>query len=361
MLESLLAVEIFKNSYLYLLVWFTGGLLVGWFWTYLSIRLARYYNVKDMPGRRSSHDIPTPRLGGIGIAVPMIMYYLFLGIFLLPLFTDPGDILRSYVYALISGGLIMFLTGLWDDFKGLSPLAKLLAQSICAIIPLVSITGDFLVTIPGFDSPFISYFVAFAWILFVINAFNFMDGMNGMLGVFTIVVSLFAALFIRGADIGIIQTGLWLIAGTTAGFLVFNLSPAVTFMGDCGSQFIGYFVALTLLAIHGSSPSEYPAAAFLILLLPFIYDVVYTLLRRLLHGENILKAHRSHLYQRLLIAGWSHRKTLRLNFIIFLLCGMLAWIFTNTEKKTMQIMIAALSLLLMLGYTVFVIKTEKQR
>jgi UDP-N-acetylmuramyl pentapeptide phosphotransferase/UDP-N-acetylglucosamine-1-phosphate transferase len=117
------------------------------------------------------------------------------------------------------------------------------------------------------------------------------------------------------------------------GLLAFNwpgTSPErKTFMGDGGSQFVGFVIAMLVLRLDESATYAFPSIAALIVLSPFIYDVCFTLLRRLSRGENIFVAHRSHLYQRLLIAGWSHGKTLLLNSILWITCVYLAYLYAR--------------------------------
>ncbi|HQH13329.1 MAG TPA: hypothetical protein PLS31_12965, partial [Candidatus Sumerlaeota bacterium] len=147
--------------------------------------------------------------------------------------------------------------------------------------------------------------------------------------------------------------------GALIGFLIFNLTPARTFMGDCGSQFLGYVIAVVPLFLHNDNPVKFPFGASAILLLPFIYDVLFTLIWRLLRGENIMQAHRSHLYQRLLIAGWTHPAVLRLVFITYVLCGFFAFAFARSQQFSQRLLLSLAALAIMILYTFFVVRQEK--
>jgi len=234
---------------------------------------------------------------------------------------------------------------------------------MCAIVPVAF--GMRIVSIARFAgltfSPFTGGLLAFCWILLIINAYNFMDGMDGMAGSFAAVVGLFVSVLIGKGISDIIPVSLIFLVGVCIGFLIFNLTPAKTFMGDCGSQFLGYTLAVIPLYLHTHDPVCYPFGAFVILLMPFLYDVLYTLARRVLRRENIFKAHRTHLYQRLLIAGWSHPAVLRVVFITYILCGILALGFANTKILRLRILFTSLALVVMFLYTVFVWSGEKIR
>ncbi|HPB32480.1 MAG TPA: glycosyltransferase family 4 protein [Candidatus Sumerlaeota bacterium] len=336
-----------------------AGLIAGWALTLLSIRLALRLDVRDRPGHRSSHSVPTPRLGGLGIALPMQLLYIVLFVFWSPRLSLAAQTCLS---AAVMGGFLSFFLGLADDLKGMGAVMKLAGQAFCALTAVLAglrihslgMGGGFALT------PLLGGAAAFCWIMLLMNALNFMDGMNGKLGTFAAVVALGLGFMGRG----IIPPGMVMIfpalTGVCLGFLVFNLTPAQTFMGDSGSQYLGYLAGIMTLYLHNEAPASQPFWGFVILLLPFLFDVIFTLVRRILHGENILRAHRSHLYQRLLIAGWSHPQVLRLTFATYAICCGLAAGFQRIGSTSVKAALGVCAMGVMAGYAWFVRRVEKR-
>ena len=166
---------------------------------------------------------------------------------------------------------------------------------------------------PSVDLPFVGSVhwgwlgvpLAFFWVVGLTNAYNFMDGIDGLAGSQAVIAGVgWAGLgWLRGEPL-VSLLGL-LVAGSSLGFLLHNWPPARIFMGDVGSAFLGFtFAALSVLA---AQQNPRLAVAGILLLWPFIFDTIGTFLRRLRRRENVFAAHRSHLYQRLVIAGYSHR------------------------------------------------------
>lgn len=152
------------------------------------------------------------------------------------------------------------------------------------------------------DLGFAAWPLTLLWIVGLTNAYNFMDGIDGIAGIQAVVAGI--AWAIIGADGGGTTTVAALLAATSLGFLVHNWPPARIFMGDVGSAFLGFmFASIPLMA--PLPRGDAPLAAFLVVW-PFVFDTLFTFLRRLRAGEPVFRAHRSHLYQRLVIAGWSH-------------------------------------------------------
>ena len=333
-------------------VLFISGIFYGWLFTYCSILVARRYRVCDHPTPRSSHKIPTPRIGGIGIAAPLFLFYIF-SYWNRKASVHPSNLVL--IDSILIGGGGCFLFGLLDDLRGMKPGKKFFFQFVFALFPVVF--GYRIHSLARFAGlvlpPFPGQVAALCWILLMINAFNFMDGMNGMAAGFAATAALFMSLLLKTGSLN-----LALLAGVCIGFLIYNLTPAETFMGDCGSQLLGFVLAVIPLSLHSSNPVKYPFGSFVILLLPFLYDLLYTLVRRITRGENIFQAHRTHLYQRLLVCGWSHPKVLRLAFITFLLCGLLSVGFAGTSQTGLRILYALAALGIMVIYTGIVWRVE---
>lgn len=232
----------------------------------------------DHPNTRSSHIIPTPSGGGIAVVTSCII---------LNTFFSQGNYRLIFIFC-----LPLALTGLIDDFNQLPAKLRYLMQVITAVLILFISPIDF--------SNF-TYFLSIVLVTAIINFFNFMDGLDGLI-----------------ASCGcLIMASLssWSLSGALFGFLLWNWSPAKVFMGDVGSTFIGAVFA----AFIFQSNNSVDAISMLLISFPIMGDSVSCLIRRLLNHENIFKAHKKHLFQRLSQAGWSHSKVSLLYMLATLL------------------------------------------
>lgn len=273
--------------------------------TYLCVAGFRRWaaeRVLDIPNARSSHTRPTPRGGGVGIVIGVLIGAW--GLFLSRILSMP---LRE-VAALNLSGSIVALVGWLDDIHRLPYRIRLVVQAISAAIIIIAIDYYHTITVPFVgDIHLYSIGIPFTllWIMGLTNAYNFMDGIDGIAGGQAVVAGLGWTLigFIGGQSfIGLI--GL-LLAASSLGFLFHNWPPARIFMGDVGSAFIGFILAV--LPIIGGQRDPRFMIAGILLVWPFVFDTSFTLARRMIRKENIFEAHRSHIYQRLVIAGYSHR------------------------------------------------------
>lgn len=261
----------------------------------LLLRTPFLANVLDQPGARSLHVIPTPRFGGIAIMVAVLASWSFSGISNWLVFT---------CVAVLAG--LSFL----DDVKGLNVGWRFLGHTIAAtaFLLLVPLPLHILFMVPAI--------LAMVW---MINLYNFMDGSDGLAGgmAFFGFGAYAIAAWLAGDDLLMLQSVV--VAAATLAFLWFNFHPAKTFMGDVGSVPLGFLVgALGLLGWqHGDWPLWFPILVFS----PFVVDATVTLLKRLLNGERVLQAHRSHYYQRLVQMGWGHRKTALWEYGLMMMVG----------------------------------------
>ncbi|MGC8740103.1 MAG: glycosyltransferase family 4 protein [Candidatus Sumerlaeaceae bacterium] len=300
--------------------------------TRASVVLARRYGVLAYPNRRASHSVPTPRLGGLGIVGAFYAHMLLLdaqGYF------SPAP----WKTTLLVGGAWAFVGGLLDDLLHLDFRWKFLFQFAAAAAAVAvgfSVLPEPLDALLARTAPFWREFAAalftIFFIVFFMNVFNFMDGMDGQAAIFgalaAVAFVLPAASFALPNTLGEI-TAAGTLAGALFGFFQFFNRPGAlpkrkTFMGDCGSQFVGFALAVLALRREQTTFDVFDFWCAVIALSPFIWDVCYTLVRRLLRGENIFEAHRTHLYQRLLVAGWTHGEVLAFNFALWGLCFILA-------------------------------------
>ena len=278
------------------------GLLVSIAVVALTRNWARRRRVIDHPNDRSLHDQPTPRGGGVGIVIPTVV------VLATAPWWMPDAATPALWLAVLS--LCVAVVGLVDDIRSLSAVVRLVFQLLVAAVFVHVVTGPMALELPGAGRLDLGALAIPATVLFIVwltNAYNFMDGIDGIAGLQAV-----------AAGVGWVGAGHYLgdsllvgagavVAGASLGFLLFNWSPASIFMGDVGAPFLGFvFAGLTA---YASTRSALAASAGLLFVWPFLFDSVVTLIRRAARGENLLRAHRSHLYQRLVLAGASHKST----------------------------------------------------
>lgn len=283
---------------------------------YFIRRWVLHHAILDHPNERSSHAVPTPRGGGLAIVV-------------LVLATALGSVIEAgsqqgLIYA--AGGVIIAWLGWRDDRHSLSPRLRFLVQGSVAAVSIYGLGYFKVVTIPMFGElhlGLLGILITFLWIVGLTNAYNFMDGIDGMAGG----VALSAGLGWMWLASNIHNVfAFWValaIASSSLGFLAHNWSPARIFMGDVGSTFLGYsFAVLPLIAsTHGGDALLLGT----LLMWTIIMDAGVTFLGRLLRRENVLAAHRSHLYQQFVIAGYRHETISLLYILLTCLAGLLSY------------------------------------
>jgi len=278
---------------------------------WVSIRIAERAGVMDVPNERSSHSLPVPRMGGVpmvaaaALALGGWMFFVAGGA------TAQRGLPYTFLFA-----LAMFLLGFYDDLRDLSPLFRFLVQFVSALLLLLFLA-------PLLPDVFLWEWVlprwawvvpgAF-WVVWMLNLYNFMDGIDGLAGGEAAVASSF--FFLVFAYYG--QSG-WavanlVVAAASMGFLVHNWPPARVFMGDAGSAFLGAFFGMQSVVAALATP-----VPFLVFALPFanfILDTTFTLFRRMLGGEKWFQAHRSHVYQRMTDLGMTHGKVTSIELLV---------------------------------------------
>ncbi len=281
---------------------------------YLS-RADAWFSVAAQPNERSLHTRPTPHNGGLAL-----LFGLGAGGLLSSVSHNGADFISYLLAALIPVTLI----SCWDDYRPLPALYRLLTHLGAALLlishPLFLLDSVqlpmFTLTLPIFLAVPLSVLL----IVWMVNLYNFMDGMDGFAGGMTVFgFGTFALLgwwhndplfFLLNA----------LVAASSAGFLTANFPPAKIFMGDVGASTLGLLAAaFSLWADHANIAALWMS---LLLFSPFIVDATVTLLRRLLRGEKIWQAHRSHYYQRLVQHGWGHRKTVLWEYALMAACSL---------------------------------------
>ncbi len=269
--------------------------------TFAVIHWAARLGVVDRPNARSSHSRPTPRGGGVAIvAVGLAAAAVLLAL---------GGVPPAGGGWVLLGAIVVAGVSAVDDVSSMSPRLRLaihLSAAGLAVFATDPARAIDLGSLGVYDFGPAGWALAILWIVGMTNAFNFMDGIDGIAG-----ITALAALAVLSAGFSatgnpVLSLVAAAIAAAAAGFLMWTWHPARIFMGDVGSAFLGYTIAaMPLLARPPGRGWLLPLTACV--MWPFIFDTAYTLMRRLAKRENILEAHRSHLYQRLVIAGWSHQ------------------------------------------------------
>jgi UDP-N-acetylmuramyl pentapeptide phosphotransferase/UDP-N-acetylglucosamine-1-phosphate transferase len=258
----------------------------------------RRRGVVDHPNERSSHNVPTPRGGGIALIGTVLLAWVLL---VVAGFVPPGAAAIALAAALLA--IICWI----DDLRGLSPVLRLLAQGAAVAIGVLVLTKAHW-SLEGWTAPLAYCAIGLFWVWWI-NLFNFMDGIDGIAGGEAAAIAAGLLLFVAVG--GHADPALALLAaaifGAAIGFLVWNWSPARIFLGDVGSAPLGYLVGFLLLDTALDGHWKFA----LIVPLYFVADATITLLRRLLRGERVWQAHREHFYQLAVRRGFGHADVVR--------------------------------------------------
>jgi len=311
--------------------------------------IARRRNLLDVPNERSSHTVPTPRSGGLGIVAGFVVLLLSS---------------ESESRLFVMGGMALVMAagvGLRDDRRPLGPGAKgagLILVSLFAYMAArvviardVPFAGDVALGFLGMVlTPF--WFAGYA------NAFNFMDGLDG----FATLTAIVSASVFAIAGLATTDATLTLFASATLGgslgFLPWNFPKARIFMGDAGSLPLG--MALALCAVMANATGALPFPASILLLGPFLFDVTFTLARRWRRRERLGEAHKEHLYQRLSRVWDSHAKVSLLYAGFSVATGVLALQYASMSDLG-KLLSLAVPLAAMLGFAAFVLRAEREK
>lgn len=270
--------------------WFLVAVfVVSWVLTLVLRRYALAKSLMDIPNERSSHSIPTPRGGGVAIVVSFLLA--------LPLLASLDLISLPALVGLLGSGLLVAVIGFADDHGHIAARWRLLGHFIAAAWALYWMNGLAPIEVFGYavNLGWFGNILALLYLVWMLNLYNFMDGIDGLASAEAISVCLGMCLvywFSGNTEL------IWLplvLAATVAGFLWWNIPPARIFMGDAGSGFLGLVLGVIVLYCAWTKPTL--LWSWLILLGVFIVDATFTLVRRLFRGAKIYQAHRSHAYQ----------------------------------------------------------------
>ncbi len=292
---------------IYILLFFLSFIL-----TYLIKEYSIKKSLLDIPNERSSHSVATPHGGGIAIAITWFsgISYLY--------FTDHID---TSLYLALMVGLIISIVSYIDDIYQLSAKTRLLFQALVAFGGLYFLGGLNTIDLGIFsiNNHILTNIVAFFIIVWFINLYNFLDGIDGYAGSEAIFLG-FAGFLLFGGEHFIV------LVASVGGFLLWNWHRAKIFMGDVGSTLLGYNIAIFILYYQNEGTS---LLVWFILFGVFFFDATLTLFRRFKHREKLSQAHKKHAYQRLTQAGWSHERVVVFSILVNILLFLIVYLFTN--------------------------------
>ena len=325
--------------------------IVSFAFTFATTPLVRRFAFKigaiDIPkDNRRMHKKPTPRIGGLAIIFGFTVATLC--------FAQPS----RQLYGTLAGAAIIAVMGVIDDCKNLPAKLKFVIQIIAALV--VVFAGDIKIDVftnPNFlsDNPYwvlpewLSVTLTVIWIVFITNAVKFIDGLDGLAaGVSAIMSISLVFISIRVGEYSIAILGIALM-GSCFGFLPFNFNPAKIFMGDTGSEFLGFMLAtLSIQGVFKSYAVISFAVPLLILGLP-LFDALFAMIRRILRGQSPMTADRGHLHHRLVDMGFSQKQTVFILYAISGVLGITAVLLAESGVLRALLLVICVLILLLIG------------
>lgn len=315
---------------------FLLGLVTAFVVTPFSMRIAKKYGAIDVPNDRRVNKKPMPRLGGIAVIAGFFVSTIYLLISMsiegkLVLFEE--DMLWLKLVGFFVGIIILGITCFIDDTKGIHSLTKLIVQIVAALI--VVACG---IRIENFEIPFLngqaelnivlSYIITVCWIVGVTNAINLIDGLDGLSSGISLIscISLLIIFTLNGSPLIAIVL-ITALGGAISGFLPYNFNPAKTFIGDTGSNFLGFSLAvISILGVAKTYTALVLIAPIIVLALP-IFDTLFAIFRRIKNGKSlkaVFKADKGHLHHRLMQKGYTQKQAVFILYGITATFGMFA-------------------------------------
>ena len=303
----------------------------------------------DVPkDSRRVHKKPTPLLGGLSIYFACLVGILVF----IPL--------NQKIIGILAGATIIVLGGYFDDIKNLSPRTKFLIQIFAAVITIYSGIKIDRITNPLFsffggqwiELRILAYPITVLWIVGLTNAFNLIDGLDGLAaGVSAISsVTLLIAAISLGPEQVYIPILTAIVAGSTLGFLPHNFNPAKIFMGDTGAMFLGYMLAV--ISVIGVLKSA-AALAFLVPILAMglpILDTLFSMIRRIANGKSVAEADKGHFHHRLIDKGYSQKQAVLTLYSISAILGVGAVAVIESKLKTAYLFVFVVFILASMGF-----------
>ena len=312
-----------------------AGAFVAWLCCRLLVHPRNPWQVLDWPNARSLHARPVPRTGGLAILCGALVGAI-------------GDPWRLSLGLTVIAAAItaVALLSWYDDRRGLSPRLRLAVHAAAALAVALMAVRLPPTWLPGIDIALggpVAVLVAGLFLVWWINLYNFMDGMDGFAGGMAVFgFGALAVLGYRAHDAAFAEVALT-VASAAFGFTVSNFPPARLFMGDVGATVLGFAAGVMILA--GGERGDFPLWAGLMAFSPFWVDATVTLLKRIARGERLTAAHRGHYYQRLVRAGLSHRSAVLGEYALMAVCGFSTYVAVAASVAVQWAIIAALTAL----------------
>jgi UDP-GlcNAc:undecaprenyl-phosphate GlcNAc-1-phosphate transferase len=307
-----------------------------------TVRMMIAARVMDTPAARKAHDRPIPKGGGVGIVVTFLV-----GIAVLYRFAAFARLADPYFLGVIEASVAIAVVAFLDDLFDWPFVVKLGAQVLAALVAVSSglyVTEFHLPYLQPLPLAWAGAALTLAWLVFTTNAMNFIDGLNGLASGVGLIACLFIVFIAEQHGGWFAYAAAGLLAAGLTGFLPFNFPKARIFMGDVGSQFVGFMLAI--LAVVASRFDDVPLSFLLVpmLLSGVLFDVAFTLVRRALQGESVTQPHRGHLYQIAHRSGLSARTVTLIHwgFAIFGGACCLLFIAAPSQEKPLIPFITAL-------------------
>ncbi len=282
----------------------------------ISLKLGRI----SLPREDRWHKSPTPTLGGVGIFLSFVVALLVYG--------GSSEINYWQQVAFLSGSILLFLVGVYDEFRPLSPIAKLIAQILAATLVIsLGYTSTFFT--PRISNPHLAQYanilLTYLWLVGITNAINLLDNMDGLAGGISLIsAAVLGFFFWKEGNYPLLLVSLALV-GSLIGFLIYNFPPAKIFMGDSGSLFLGFSLASLAIAHQQQASNVFAVMGVptLIFLLPII-DTVLVTFTRLMRGQSPTQGGRDHTSHRLVAFGLSERQALMILYAVALFSAVAA-------------------------------------
>ncbi|MFK5985230.1 MAG: MraY family glycosyltransferase [Pseudomonadota bacterium] len=341
---------------------FFSHLAFGLSLVFVAFYITRYmlYNKKiiDHPNERSSHSESIPKSGGISIVITFLF-----GMAVIYLFADKELVQQSYFISFVFCSALIAVISLYDDITNKSIKFKFISQVFAVLLLLAfGIVVDS-ISLPGIGPVSLGlagYIISFIWIFGLTNAYNFMDGLDGLMAGITAIVSLFFMIICYSQGSSFVFISCYTLLAGSIGFLLFNFPPAKIFMGDVGSAFIGFSLAVLAIIAARYDTSHTSFLVMPLLLFNVLFDTTFTFLRRLVKGERVTQAHRSHLYQLMNQLGFSHMEVTLSQYCMVFLQGLGALWMVQIEGSE-RLYLYTPFFLLQSVYCYWIIRSAKQQ
>ncbi len=306
----------------------------------IAKKIAHHVGAIDMPNERKVHTKPMPRLGGLAIFISFLFGYILYGE------------LTTQMLSILIGSFIIFLIGVFDDINPIKARYKFLVQTIAALIVVIYGQVFFTeITFLGLNLKFnllTSYFLSTLFIVAISNAINLIDGLDGLAGgvssIYFLTISIIAIILGKFNGLDIIIS--LIMFGSTLGFLVHNFPPAKIFMGDSGSLFLGFMIAVSALMSFKVATLTSLIIPLVILAIP-IFDTALAIFRRILKGENIGAPDKEHFHHQLLKLKFTPAMSVLVIYLINLLFSSVSIFYTMGHVKEAMIIYSILMILLL--------------